>query len=109
MGIFLSHVCWGAAGPPLTTPVGPSGVLVTAGQKGGGGGWEMDISDPPWAQANFPPPKPWEGEGLTQRAFETFDNRVRAVTSRQRSVLAWFALRERHGKVHRDCSATEKC
>ena len=29
---------------------------VTAGQKGGGGGWEMDIRDPPWAQANFPPP-----------------------------------------------------
>ena len=25
--------------------------------EGGGGGWEMDISDPPWAQANFPPPK----------------------------------------------------
>ena len=23
----------------------------------GGGGWEMDISDPPWAQANFPPPQ----------------------------------------------------
>ena len=23
----------------------------------GGGGWEMDIRDPPWAQANFPPPK----------------------------------------------------
>ena len=22
----------------------------------GGGGWEMDIRDPPWAQANFPPP-----------------------------------------------------
>ena len=29
---------------------------VTAGQKGGGG-WEMDIRDPPWAQANFPPPR----------------------------------------------------
>ena len=28
---------------------------VTAGQKGGGG-WETDIRDPPWAQANFPPP-----------------------------------------------------
>ena len=28
---------------------------VTAGQKGGGV-WEMDIRDPPWAQANFPPP-----------------------------------------------------
>ena len=23
----------------------------------GGGGWEMDIRDPPWAQANFPPPQ----------------------------------------------------
>ena len=30
---------------------------VTAGQKGGGGVWEMDIRDPPWAQANFRPPK----------------------------------------------------
>ena len=30
---------------------------VTAGQKGGGGGgWQMDIRDPLWAQANFPPP-----------------------------------------------------
>ena len=29
---------------------------VTAGQKGGGV-WEMDIRDPPWAQANFPPPQ----------------------------------------------------
>ena len=28
---------------------------VTAGQKGGGV-WEMDIRDTPWAQANFPPP-----------------------------------------------------
>ena len=28
---------------------------VTAGQKGGGV-WEMDIRDPPWAQANFLPP-----------------------------------------------------
>ena len=36
MGFILSHICWGAAGPPLTTPVGPSGVLLTAGQKGGG-------------------------------------------------------------------------
>ena len=27
---------------------------VTAGQKGGEV-WEMDIRDPPWAQANFPP------------------------------------------------------
>ena len=25
-------------------------------RRGGGGGWEMDIRDPPWAQANFPPP-----------------------------------------------------
>ena len=30
---------------------------VTAGQKGGGGVWEMDIRDPPWAQANFLPPQ----------------------------------------------------
>ena len=29
---------------------------VTSGQKGGGV-WEMDIRDPPWAQANFPPPQ----------------------------------------------------
>ena len=29
---------------------------VTAGQKGGGV-WEMDIRDPPWAQTNFPPPQ----------------------------------------------------
>ena len=27
------------------------------GPEGGGGVWEMDIRDPPWAQANFPPPQ----------------------------------------------------
>ena len=26
-------------------------------RRGGGGVWEMDIRDPPWAQANFPPPQ----------------------------------------------------
>ena len=26
------------------------------GPEGGGGVWEMDIRDPPWAQANFRPP-----------------------------------------------------
>ena len=39
---------WGAVYTSCHCPV-------TAGQKGGGG-WEMDIRDPPWAQANFPPP-----------------------------------------------------
>ena len=37
---------------------------VTAGQKGGGV-WEMDIRDPPWAQANFRPP-PTGRSGLSE-------------------------------------------
>ena len=43
-------------------------------------------------------PQPWEGAELAQAAHQTFDGRVKAVTSRQHSVWAWFALRERHGK-----------
>ena len=35
---------------------------------------------------------PWEGEALPQTAQETFDSRPCAVTSRQPSVLIWFAL-----------------
>ena len=52
--------------------------------------------------------KPWEGEGLTRTAHDLFDGLVRAVASRQHSVLVWFALRERHGKTLCDCGTTEK-
>ena len=34
----------------------------------------------------------WEGEALTRTAHETFDSRTCAATSRQHSVLVWFAL-----------------
>ena len=39
------------------------------------------------------------GDELTPTAQETFDSRVRAVTSRQHSVLVWFVLQEQHGKT----------
>ena len=51
--------------------------------------------------------KPWEGDGLTQTAQESFDSRIRAVTSRRHSVLVWFALRERHGNTLDECRAIE--
>ena len=44
-------------------------------------------------------PVPSEGGKLTQTAQETFDIQIRAVISRQLSVLVWFAMRERHGKA----------
>ena len=40
---------WGAVYTSCHCPV-------TAGQKGGGGRWEMDIRDPPWAQPISPHP-----------------------------------------------------
>ena len=53
--------------------------------------------------------KPGKGDGLTQTARETFDSRVRAVTSRQHSVLVRFALRERQGKPLCECRTMERC
>ena len=41
----------------------------------------------------------WEEEELTQAVQETFDSRASAVTSRQHSVLVWFALREQLRKT----------
>ena len=38
--------------PPPSARQGSSSRLA----RRGAGGWEMDLSDPPWAQANFPPP-----------------------------------------------------
>ena len=51
-----------------------------------------------------PPPNlgivspPWEGDELTQTAHETFDSRFTAVTSRQDSGQAWFALQSSKAK-----------
>ena len=71
---------WGVASPPPPRAMGcnrnrPDINTTTVGGRGGTGGlcipvviapsrrarrgggvWEMDIRDPPWAQANFPPP-----------------------------------------------------
>ena len=46
------------------------------------------------------PSTAFRGKELTLAAHKTFDSRLTAATSRQHSVQAWFALRERQGKVH---------
>ena len=38
----------------------------------------------------------WEGDELTQTAQETFASRTSATTSRQHSLLIWFALQEQN-------------
>ena len=53
--------------------------------------------------------EPWEGDELPQTAQETFDSRIRAVTSREHSELVWFARREQQGKKLCDCGTMEKC
>ena len=52
-------------------------------------------------------PAPWEGDACAQTAHETFNGRASAVTSRQHSVLVWFALRERQGKTLNECRTIE--
>ena len=46
-----------------------------------------------------PTPQSWEGEELTVTAQEISNSHTRAATSRQHSVLVWFALQGQHGKT----------
>ena len=62
------------------------------GPEGGGGGWEMDIRDPPWAQANFPPPLCNSGESESGTYLLFFSYPGNALPAVQ-SFVCWQVLK----------------
>ena len=44
-------------------------------------------------------PVPWKREELARTAHDKFNSRTCPATSRQHSVLVWFALREQQGQA----------